>query len=404
MSQLSFSTRTRSILAYCSLLSLAACSPTEDETPEFSEESPLYLAASWVTDAEQTNTYVQVFDSLDIDRLDFADALELPGFGDAWVQDGAIFLASGESATVGRYHLDEHGALAPESEVNFSSYGALGAAFWDQQILAPEKAYLTNGAAHEYVVWNPKTMEITGTVPWPEFDFPDGLEVFQSYTDRGGVVHDGHYFHGFYGHDEEFLRFGDRSFVAVYDIETDRLVDTIEVPCPMMDVATLGDDGYIYVSGWSYMPLSYVAGYSPKNCAARIDPRTRTLDESWLLDYTAVTPDEQGSGLRTVSGNDAIFAVFHGSGVEVVEDMDIWDLDVGADDWELYRLDLKTNEVQPTGVKMSDGSYYESHVGERYFVYLGTSEGDSQVYERTPSGYEPRFEAQGWMSRLFRVR
>ena len=57
-----------------------------------------------------------------------------------------------------------------------------------------------------------------------------------------------------------------------YDVATDALVDTIPVPCPMMDVASLGADGYLYVSGWSYMPLSAEAGLSPKNCAARIDP------------------------------------------------------------------------------------------------------------------------------------
>jgi hypothetical protein len=58
--------------------------------------------------------------------------------------------------------------------------------------------------------------------------------------------------------------------------------------------------------------------------------------------------------LRDVSGNDGIFAVFHGTGVEVTEDMDIGD--------------------------------------------------DTQVYERTATGYDPKLLARGWMSRLFRLR
>ena len=380
-----------------------ACASSESGDRSVEKEGALYLAASWVTDAEQTNTYVAVFDSLEVEKLDFAEALEVPGFGDAWVEDGKIFIASGESPTVGRYELDQQGALQLEKKVDFSNYGVSGAAFWDQQILSPTKAYLSNNKGQEYVVWNPSTMEITGTVPWPEFSFSNGLEVFNSYTDRGGVVHDGYYFHGFYGHDEDFFSFGDRSFVAVYEIETDELVDVIEVPCPMMDVASLGDDGYLYVSGWSYMPLSYIAGYSPKNCAARIDVETRKLDESWLLDYSEVTDGEQGSALRAVSGNEAIFAVFHGTGVQVEANMDIWDLDVGERDWELYNLDLRSNEIAATGITMGDGSYYESHVDGRYYVYLSDL-ADTLVYERTASGYEPKFRAAGWMSRLFRLR
>lgn len=399
----SFLVCTRSLVLAASLLSLSACSG-DDEPEPIDQTKPLYLAASWVTDAELTNTYVSVFGSLDVDRLDFSNALELPGYGDAWVHDGAIFLASGEEPKVGRYHLDERGIPALETEIDFSAYGANGAAFWDNQILSPTKAYLSNVVGNQYVVWNPKTMEITGTVPWPEFDFDDGLTVFNSYTDRGGVVYGGYYFHGFYGHDTQFLRFGDRSYIAVYDIATDELVDTIEVPCPMMDVASQADDGYLYLSGWSYIPLSYIAGYSPNNCAARIDLKTRKLDESWLLDYADVTSDEQGSALRAVSGDDAIFAVFHGSGVEVEEGMDIWDLDVADNDWELYSLNLATNAVEPTGVTMGDGSYYESHVDGRYYVYLGDGTDGTVVYERTSEGYERKFEAQGWMSRLFRLR
>ncbi len=118
-------------------------------------------------------------------------------------------------------------------------------------------------------------------------------------------------------HDENFDVFGDSSYMLVYDIATDELVDTIAVPCPMMDVATLGDDGYLYVSGWSYMPLSYEAGYSDTNCAARIDVATRTLDPAWTFDYAAATGGDQGSGLRAIAGDDGIFAAFHGTGVEV---------------------------------------------------------------------------------------
>ena len=376
-----------------------ACAPDDEESPVGSR----YLAASWVSDAEGANTYVSVFDSLDVEELDFANAIEVPGWADAWVYDDWVFIAEGEAPNLRRYALDEDGHLELELEMGFANTGVYGAAFWDQQILSPTKAYLSNAGNREYVVWNPSTMEITGTVPWPELDFEDGLDPFNSYTDRGGVVVDGLLFHSIYGHDKNFTYFGDVSYMLVYDIATDELVDTIELPCPMMDTATLGDDGFLYASGWSYMPLSYEAGYSDTNCAVRIDVATRTLDSAWTFDYAAATGGDQGSGLRAIVGDDGIFAAFHGTGVKAVPGMDIWELDAGENDWELYTLALEDKVATPTGIAMSDGSYYESHVGDRYFVYL-PGVADTQVYERTANGFVPGLQAKGWMSRLFELR
>lgn len=104
-----------------------------------------------------------------------------------------------------------------------------------------------------------------------------------------------------------------------------------------------------------------------------------------------------------MSGDDGIFAVFHGTDVPVTDGMDMWDLDAGEDDWELYGINLESRSVAPTGIRMGDGSYYESHIDDRYFVYLPSGP-DTQVYERTPQGYEPKLRSLGWMSRLFELR
>jgi hypothetical protein len=122
-----------------------------------------------------------------------------------------------------------------------------------------------------------------------------------------------------------------------------------------------------------------------------------------LADWNEVTGGEQGSALRAVSGDEGVFAVFHGSGVEVTDGIDIWTLDEGQDDWELYSIGLETRESEPTGVLFGDGSYYESHIDDDYYVYL--VDGDhTQVYERTDDGYVEKLKVSGWMSRLFRLR
>lgn len=386
--------RLHCLLALFTLVAITACGAEEERA----STGGRYLASSWVASDDGTNTYIALFDSLDRDEpLDFGTALEVPGYGDAWVYDEWVFVVDGEAPIVTRYVIAD-GALTPESALSFANEGVFGAAFYDNQILSRNKAYLANSQNREYIVWNPSTMEITGHVPWPEVDFGEGFAPFHSYLDRGGEVVGKYFFHGIYAHDEDFTQFSDRSIVGVYDIETDELVKTINVPCPMMDVASLGDDGYLYLSAWSYIPLSYLSGLTPKSCAARIDIETQTLDTEWTFDWADVTDGDQASALRALPGGQGIFAVFHGTDIEPTGD--IWDLDAGDNDWELYTIDLATKAVAPTGVLFGDGSYYESHVGDGYFVYLGNG-GDTQVYERTSVGYEPRFSATGWMSRLF---
>lgn len=181
---------------------------------------------------------------------------------------------------VRRYLVGADGELGEDVAHSFANYGATGAAFYDNDILTDTVAYLSVPDQREYVVWNPTTMEITGTAPWPDLTFDEGLEPYHSYTDRGTVVVDGLDFHGIYGHNEDWDGFGGKPHIVVHDPSSHALVDSIAVPCPMMDVATVGGDGYLYVSGWSYMPLSMIAGRSPTNCAARIDLATGSRGSS----------------------------------------------------------------------------------------------------------------------------
>lgn len=387
----------------CAAVSLTACESAESAPSTNNDGSAtLYLASSWVTDAENTNTYIKAFGSLDIERLDFTTALEVPGWADAWVFGGKVFVADGAAPEVTRYKVDGAGNFTEDGKISFANYGVSSAAFWNQEFLSTSKAYLANDAGEEYIVWNPETMQIAGTVAWPELTLEQGQLPFHSYMDRGGVVTNGKFFHGLYNHNEGWDYFGETSVVAVWDVASDKLDKVIEVPCPMMDVASLGEDGYLYVSGWSYIPLSAQLGKSKKNCAARIDTKTMTLDAGWTFDYAAAT-GKQGSALRVVDGNKGVFALFHGTGVQVTADTGIWDLDAGDNDWELYEIELSTKKLTPTGVKFGDGSYYETHLGGDYYVYLGSG-ADTQIYHETDSGLVPKVKAAGWLSRLFQLR
>jgi len=362
---------------------------------------PLYLVATWVADDAGTNTYVAVVSDLTQD-VDLSQALEVGGYGDAWVYDEWVFVADGESPFLTRYTVQD-GALVQDVSLSFANYAVPSTAFFDNQILTRTKAYLANVTERRYVAWNPETMEITGTVPWPEIPLESSdLEPFHSYTDRGGEVVDGLFFHGIYQHNYDWNFFGSSSSIAVYDIATDQLVSLISVPCPMMDVMSVGNDGFLYVSGWSYMPLSAAFGLSPTNCAARIDIATRTVDPAWTFNFKDVTGGLEGMAVRVREGSEGTIAVFHGSGIPVEGATGIWDLDAGDNDWEIYGIDVSTRAITPSGTRMGSGSFYEAHLDDRYFVYLPGNDA-TQVYEYVDGAYVPRLSAPGWMSRLFRL-
>ena len=396
---MTFAAQTAKIVGIVGLIGHAACGSGDGGG---TGDGPLYLVASWVADDSGAVTYVALVDNLDRD-VDLAGAIEVVGYGDAWAYDEWVFVADGEAPTVTRYTVGPNNQLQPDRSISFLNYGLSAAPFFDNQILSRTKAYLANAAQREYVVWNPETMEITGTVPWPSLALETGLEPFHSYMDRGGEVVGGKFFHGIYQHNEDWNFFGSSSVIGVYDIASDALVDTIAVPCPMMDVASVGSDGYLYVSGWSYIPLSAELGLSPTNCAARIDVTTHVVDPAWTFDFTDVTGGHQGMAVRVREGNQGTIAVFLGSGVQVTPETDIWDLDAGDNDWEIYSIDLTTKAVTPTGTRMGSGSFYETHLGDGYFVYLQGNT-DTQVYEHVNGSYQPRLKVRGWMSRLFRLR
>jgi len=88
-----------------------------------------YVASSVVFSPDGEQTYVIVLDSLSPQVVDYARAIELPGWADIWVHEGQLYVSSRESSTVTKYSVTETGELLEQGVLSFSSYGEVDVAF-----------------------------------------------------------------------------------------------------------------------------------------------------------------------------------------------------------------------------------------------------------------------------------
>jgi hypothetical protein len=197
----------------------------EDAAPE---GEPLYVWHSFFFGTEDTTAYVQLLDSLEPQTIDYGEAREFAGYADVWVHEGSIFVSDPESLSITKFHVRDR-ALVQGERISFAAYGITELGFWLNKFVSSTKAYLLNGP-HEYIVWNPETMEIRGTLPLPELAQRAGFKPYPGYSDRSAILRGSRLYQPLYWTDDDYFRFTPDSRIAVIDTERDEVVDVLEAP------------------------------------------------------------------------------------------------------------------------------------------------------------------------------
>jgi hypothetical protein len=364
----------------------------------------LYVASSTVfgADSDSQTTYVSVLDSLAAQKIDYDRALELTGWADTWVHEGELFVSGGESPTITRYRVSEQGEMSPDEELSFAAYGLNDVAFWSNTFVAPDKAYMINGV-DEYVIWNPVTMEITGTLELPELEARPSLLVRAGTTDRSNVIRNGVLYQPMYWSDEDYVRFAEDSRVIAIDIVTDRVLDVIEAPCAGLDVGTRDDAGNLYFSTWTGGVWAPLALGAPANCVAKIAADEMTATRAFT--FADVADGREGAAVRAIGPGRLALSVFHDERVELVDDADPDEL-LGGENWRLWSYDPATEAAETIdGIEWNSGATYAFDVDGKHRVLVpGSDYTSTTVYELAGSEALARFEMQGWGIRLFKLR
>lgn len=379
--------------------SLTACSGSENG-PEGTESSgPLYATATSISTDSGSTTYVRVFSKFE-EELDLKTAREFSGWADLGTSGKYLFVSSGEGPTVERFTINGAGELEEAGKINFGNH-VQDASFYNQTIVSETKAYLVGDG--EYIVWNPTSLEIVGTIPFPEDIVErDGIPAYVG-MDRSAVLRDGLLYHAASWSDTESLTFLPDSRIIVLDTETDEIVSVLTANCPDLAIADRDELGNLYFSNWVWAPGGLITE-GPSTCAVRIPAGQEGLDD-WSLQYAEASGHE-GAALGYLGNGSWIFSSFKNELASYVEGDDPFDWLFG-NVWELTTIDPQTLETAPvSGLPQNGGGYYMSRLdGLSHLLMPGDGYATTTISSVDDSGVATNvMHTEGWATRLFRVR
>jgi hypothetical protein len=361
-----------------------------------------YIVATAISTDDGANTYVKVLDEIGGGELDLSAAREFPGWSDLKVAGGKIFVSDGEAPIVYRFSVGADGKLVPEGQIGFGDY-TTDASMYVHVFVSDEKAYLL-GEAGEYVVWNPRTMKIVGTIPLPMLQARESIEPAPA-LDRGMIVRDGRLYHAVAWTDYENFKLVPGSAIVVTDTVTDTVVETLEVECPDLNVGEADSRGNLYFSNWVYSPGGTLVNGGPKACAVKIPAGATTVDEAWTLQYATVVGHE-AAALAPVDADSAILSVFfedHEAFDSTQDEIFSW---VFGNNWKTYRVGLDGKAgAEVEGLPWHSGGYYKSDFdGKTYLLLPGDEYKTTTVYELGTDGpAQVKITTQGWATRLYKL-
>jgi hypothetical protein len=393
----------RYILVVCAALGLVACGGDDDDGGTLSDV--FYPTSSVVFSDQGQQTYVQMLPSIEAQTIDPSTSREFPGWADIWVHDGALLVADGEAPTIDRYRVEGDGTLTADGRISFADYGASTAAFWGHLFVSPTKVYWFDTAGRTVVIWDPTTMTITRSFPFPELADRGGLTLAGPTADRSSVVRGDRAYVPFYWADWTNYVLSEDSVVLVFDTTTDTLLDVISVPCPELNFVSVDDVGTIYFSNWGYSVMPTLLDGKARACAVRIPPGSDQLDAGWKLTFADVTEGREAATLRWIGGGKALVTVFHQERVELTPDADRYALTDSAN-WTLWSYDLATGAAAPfEGLGWHSAGLYGTRVDDK--AILSVPSGDyasTATYTLAPDGTVAKlWESVGWQTRLFKV-
>lgn len=385
-------------------LALAGCGDAANDDGRRAVTESRYVAGSVVFSPEGEQTYINVLGDLGAQELDYGEAVELSGWADLWVHEGHVFVSSREEHAVTKYSIDAAGGLEPAGTVSFLDYGEVDVAFWSNTFVAPDKAYMIDGVAG-YVVWNPETMEITGTFELPELPERDGLLARAGTLDRSNVIRDGKLYQPMYWSDEDYAVFAPDSRIVVIDIASDSVDETIEAPCSGLDIGTLDEDGNLYFSTWTggvYQPL--VLG-DPGNCVVKVAAGENTAEVAFR--FADVAEGREGAAVRHFQDGRLLFSVFHAERTgDLATAEDPWAV-IAEQNWRTWLFDPASGTAAPVeSLDWNSGATYVFHLDGTAHVLVPSTDYASTTVATLDADLNATdaFELRGWGIRLFKVR
>jgi hypothetical protein len=391
------------LFATLALTGAAACG--DDNTSDPPGGDPSFLVGTRVWDDTATTSYFHLATSLEAGTvIDPRDAVEVPGSAKLFSIEGAGWFAigGGESPTISEYTLDG-GRLVEGVTISLQEYGVQS--LWDTlYVVSPTKAYYPDRDGEQLIVWNPTTMEITGSIALPA-------------TARAGYL-------ALYGY-SPVIRGSDLLFtVGWFDWTNDTIlaetglvvIDTATDTVSRTDVDTRCGGittGVTTASGDTYFVSSALAGaafrvgrYDREPCALRLPAGGNAFDPSYLDTHDSIAGGAI-AGEPVPAGGDAMYLRVLDEGLATVDPQGAsWDV-TGQLAWRWRRWDVPgTTTVAVDALAPSTADVLWFRVGDRVFGTETTSDySETTLIDLTADGGPARaLTAPGFLHGVARIQ
>jgi hypothetical protein len=392
-----------------------ACSG-EDEAKPSADQGPLYVVSTVVSTEDTDVGYLVPVTSIGPGAtFNLDNAIEVPP-SLAYAKPGSsvLYTATQNDPTITRWQLDAKGKLASENDtiISFANLGISHA--WPleaSQVYSDEKAYFTDDAAGRVVAWNPKTMEITGTIPL-EIESEGALAPLLSLTvrqDRVFVVvsWEEDYEQG------DWSRFGDHVRVYTIDPKTDEVIETSDEPrCNSLTWSFQQSDGTAYLSPMSWFaPIRSMLGpdHGVEPCGVRIVPRDSSFDRSYDVDLDALTGGRPTGNLFLVNDDVAFLRVWHEELVSPLDaDKSNWEDVLGEAGFLWWKWELGSEAAKPIPDQAPGASEVSGLLEvdrKRYLPRIASDYSETTLDELDPAGaLSPGLTGPGAIFSVVRLR
>ena len=357
-----------------------------------------YVVGSLVFGDDVDTSYVNILQSLGVQTIDYDQAREFSGAADLWVHEGSVFVADGEALTITKYSVIG-GQLSEQGRLGFSGYGLTSFGFWLNAFVAKDKAYFLNESA-EYIVWNPETMTLTGTIEFPKPAAHGTLKPFPGYADRASVLRDGKLYQAMYWTDDTYFQFSQDSQVLVVDVATDRVDSVISAPCPGLDFATSDSEHNLFFSSWVYAAGGAQVLQQPATCVFEIPS---VGEPSVPFEFSDITNGHQGAAFRYLGNGKALLSVLQEDHAD--DPTDSAGVTFG-NNWRFWTYDMRSGSSSVIdGIDWNAGGQYTYDIDGKTLMLV--PKGDysaTTVFDITDTNAPSAlFETKGWATRLFKL-
>ncbi|HTV23640.1 MAG TPA: hypothetical protein VMG12_33350 [Polyangiaceae bacterium] len=389
---------------------MAAPAPSSpDGDAPSAELSPAVLVVGFVPGVDSANLYAAALPELPTGDVDYSGYREFSA-SEAYMytSGGYVFFWNGEDRTMTRFSVGADYQLLDGPTISFANQipGSSHHTF-----ISPTRAYTLSRDLDQVLVWNPETMEITGSIAMTFPERPATMVSFPYYS-PAVVARDR----------------------VIWDIVT--VDETNNVPYPSTTLAiasTTGDepvrfiedercvgggggradaDGNYYVRAgalWGQYAAYGAGSESVRTCLLRVRAGEDGFDSDYLLDFQELTGTYVNYPWYHVEGSRYLALVW-----DPARPLPSLDEFYSPDTSALFRpllvdVDARTAVAYPdlTGGKVISSDEFTID-GVSYYQFsqtgYGVDNGSTDIVELRPEGIVPRFHVPGSIWQLARIR